>query len=205
MQTASSLDSSLPTRDRIIAAVGELFYRHGTYLLGVDSLVRHLRITRATLYRHFRGKEGLVLAYLRHRHECVSRQLLDLVTDKSGAEAVDAIFASLETKTRDEHYRGCAFVIAVTENPRSEAIFAVGQEHKAFLRALFVRLLQAEPDRKNGVNGASDALADQLLLLYEGALAASVLRPQARPATTARAIVAMLLSGRKDTSCGAAQ
>jgi hypothetical protein len=58
------------------------------------------------------------------------------------------------------------------------------RDHKSFLKDFFVQALGVEAD---------DAIAEQLLLLYEGALAGSVLRRDARSATTAKAIVAKLL------------
>lgn len=187
-------DRSTPLRDRIIAAIGDLFYRSGTYLVGVDQIVQHLKITRATLYRHFEGKEALIVAYLRHRHAFVGNQMETLVADKSGAPAILAIFDNLAEKTRNEAFRGCAFLIAVTENPGSAAIYDVARTHKEFLRELFGRLVPT--------GHAHDDVSEQLLVLYEGALAASVLRPEARPAEVARKVAAALLQSGSFNASG---
>lgn len=182
-------DRSLPMRERIVTALGDLFYRGGTYLVGVDEIIRHLKITRATLYRHFEGKEALIVAYLRHRDAFVREQMETLVGGASGTPAILAVFDNLADKTRNEAFRGCAFLIAVTENPGSEAIREVAHAHKAFLRALFGRLVPEGP--------AHDDVSEQLLVLYEGALAASVLRPQARPAEAARRAATALLAAAR--------
>ncbi|MBB2700655.1 UNVERIFIED_ORG: AcrR family transcriptional regulator [Rhizobium esperanzae] len=183
----------MSTRGRIVEALSDLFYRRGTYLVGIDEIVRELRIARATLYRHFDGKEGLIVTYLSHRHTLVSDQLEKLVAGKSSAPAIFAIFDSLADKTRSESFRGCAFLIAVTENPGSAAIRDVARTHKAFLRALFGRLVPQGP--------AHDEISEQLLVVYEGMLAASVLRPEARPVEIARkAVAALLQAGDFDAS-----
>ncbi|PDT05180.1 TetR family transcriptional regulator [Rhizobium chutanense] len=175
----------LSFRAKILDAISDLFYRRGTYRVGIDEIVRELKIARATLYRHFGGKEDLIIAYLEQRHTFVSGQMEALISGKSGAAAILAIFDSLSDKTRTEAFRGCAFLIAVTENPGSAAIRDVAYAHKLFLRELFARLVPLGP--------AYDDLSEQLLLLYEGALAGSVLRPEARPADVARKTAAALL------------
>lgn len=41
-----------------------LFYAEGIHSVGIDRVTAEAEVTRATLYRHFAGKEELVLAYL---------------------------------------------------------------------------------------------------------------------------------------------
>ncbi|WP_284328734.1 TetR/AcrR family transcriptional regulator [Demequina litorisediminis] len=52
-------------RDRLLATASALFYEEGIHAIGIDRIVSEAGVPRATLYRHFAGKEGLVLAYLR--------------------------------------------------------------------------------------------------------------------------------------------
>lgn len=186
MTDSVSLNRAIGMRERILAALGDLFYRGGTYLVGVDEIVRHLNITRATLYRHFDGKEGLIVAYLEHRDAAVRRELNSVIGHASGETAIHAIFDNLAAKTEREAFRGCGFFIAVTENPGSAPIRAVATTHKMFLHGLFDRLVPAGRDHAE--------VTEQLLVLYEGALAASVLRQHARPAEAARKAAAILLS-----------
>lgn len=181
--------NSVPMRERIITAVGDIFYRNGTYLVGVDKIVNDLHITRATLYRHFQGKEDLVVSYLKHRHDMVSAQIERTASGKTGTDAILAIFEGLAEKTGNEAFRGCAFLIAVTENPVSHAIHEVARTHKKFLHEFFDRLLPGQPE-----------LSEQLLILYEGVLSASVLRPEAQPARTAKKLVEQLLQAETGSS-----
>ena len=68
VKTSVSSTTSTPqaesARDRLLATAAGLFYREGITGVGVDRLVAEAGVTRATMYRHFDGKEGLVVAYL---------------------------------------------------------------------------------------------------------------------------------------------
>src|SRR5262245_23105965 len=65
-------DDRIPPRARILAAAGELFYRHGIRAVGVDAIAEAAGTNKMTLYRHFASKDELVAEYLR---ECA--QLAD--------------------------------------------------------------------------------------------------------------------------------
>ncbi len=174
----------MSTRDDLLSRVGDIFYAKGTYLVGMSELLGHLRTTRATFYRYFGSKEALIVAYLEQRNAVVRRQLCDIVGGRNGRQPVLDVFSNLERKTAAESFRGCAFLIAAIENPQSPEILNAAREHKLFLKEFFVQVLGP---------AAEDAAAEQLLLLYEGALAGSVLRRNAGAAATAKAIVAILL------------
>ncbi len=51
-------------RSRLLDTATRLFYAEGIHAVGIDRIVAEAQVTRATLYRHFPGKEDLVLAYL---------------------------------------------------------------------------------------------------------------------------------------------
>ncbi|GAA2198734.1 TetR/AcrR family transcriptional regulator [Sinomonas flava] len=54
-------------RDHIVEAAYELFSRQGLRGVSVDDLIAASGVAISTFYRHFRSKDDLVLAYLRHR------------------------------------------------------------------------------------------------------------------------------------------
>src|SRR5215472_3565315 len=58
-------DEKLPPRGRILAAAGELFYRHGIRAVGVEAIAEAAGTNKMTLYRHFASKDELVAEYLR--------------------------------------------------------------------------------------------------------------------------------------------
>src|SRR5882672_3055754 len=55
----------IPPRARILAAAGELFYRHGIRAVGVEAIAEAAGTNKMTLYRHFASKDELVAEYLR--------------------------------------------------------------------------------------------------------------------------------------------
>ncbi|MBO9123823.1 MULTISPECIES: TetR/AcrR family transcriptional regulator [unclassified Rhizobium] len=172
------------SRDDLLAKVGDIFYANGTYLVGMAELIKHLQTTRVTFYRHFASKEEMIVAYLQQRDAAVRDQLADVVGGRRGTAAALDVFSNLEQKTSAENFRGCAFFLAAIENPQSAKIQSAARSHKDFLKSFFLSLMQ-KPD---------EALAEQLLLLYEGALASSALRREAGAAATARSIAAHLMS-----------
>lgn len=183
-QRAPMTSNENSTRDELLARVGEIFYASGTYLVGMTELVRHLQTTRATFYRHFESKEDLLVAYLERRDAAVRTQLQQVVAGRTGTDAVLDVFSNLERKTGADNFRGCAFLIAAIENPQSSRIQQAARNHKLFLKEFFAGLLKGD---------RAGPIAEQLLLLYEGALAGSVLRREAGAATTAKVIAARLL------------
>src|ERR1700694_2797252 len=52
-------------RERMLAAAGALFYRHGIRAVGVEAIAEAARTNKMTLYRHFASKDELVAEYLR--------------------------------------------------------------------------------------------------------------------------------------------
>jgi AcrR family transcriptional regulator len=51
-------------RDRLLRTASQLFYADGVRGVGVERVVAEASVTRATFYRHFAGKEALVVAYI---------------------------------------------------------------------------------------------------------------------------------------------
>src|SRR5215813_283575 len=55
----------IPPRARILAAAGELFYRHGIHAVGVETIAEAAGTNKMTLYRHFDSKDQLIAAVMR--------------------------------------------------------------------------------------------------------------------------------------------
>ena len=54
-------------RDRLLAAANELFYEEGIHTVGIDRVLEHAGVAKASLYGTFGSKEELVRAYLEQR------------------------------------------------------------------------------------------------------------------------------------------
>ena len=67
--------SLAPAKQRILETANRLFYNDGIRPVGIDRLISESAVTKATFYKHFGSKDGLVLAYLKYRHEELDREL----------------------------------------------------------------------------------------------------------------------------------
>ena len=178
-------------RERLVAAADELFSRDGIAATPVDEAVRHAGVATATLYHHFDGKDALVAAYLRERHRRWMRRWeahIDAAPDPTAR--LLAIFDALDEWAREGGAaRGCAFVDAAAEiSDRDHPAWNAISTHKADLRARLIELAAAA--------GRADAesIADQLLLLYEGALTALLVGHVERPIAQSRRLADALLT-----------
>lgn len=153
-----------PMAERIMEAADRLFYLKGIRAVGVDSVAAEAGISKRSLYDTFPSKDALVAAYLRQRIHPLP------ASDQPPVEQVLGLFALLHTRFAAGAFRGCPFVNAVTELADDcEAARAIAAEFKDGRRRHIARLLTEA--------GASDpdALASQIALLYEGAIASMLI------------------------------
>ena len=165
-------DARATARERLLDAAEELFYERGIAATGVDAVLRRAHVAPATLYAHFAGKDHLVAAYLQRRHErwrATWDEVLRHCSDDQDARAL-SVFDALEEFTRGTT-RGCAFLAAAVEvtdrgHPAHRWLVADTRLLDDRLRDLAAGTGAADPD----------ALAAELLVLYDGALAARTRR-----------------------------
>ncbi|NUS95218.1 MAG: helix-turn-helix transcriptional regulator, partial [Nocardia sp.] len=62
-------------RARLLDTASGLFYAEGLHAVGVERIVAAAQVTRATLYRHFPGKDDLVVAYLTQADKAIRAQV----------------------------------------------------------------------------------------------------------------------------------
>jgi AcrR family transcriptional regulator len=153
-------------RDRILAAAGALFYRHGIRAVGVESIAEAARTNKMTLYRHFASKDELVAEYLRQSAKAADSCWARFAQAHPG-DAPAQLRAWLEemaghVASNDE--RGCPLVNAAVELPeKAHPARRVIEEYKIAQRARLVALCGAA-----GLN-EPELLAEELNLLLEGA------------------------------------
>ncbi|MFB9909441.1 TetR/AcrR family transcriptional regulator [Allokutzneria oryzae] len=173
-------------RERLIAAANELFSRDGIAATPVDKAVSRAGVATMTLYHHFSGKDGLVVAYLEHRNEHWNASWAARIDRaKSTVDKVLAIFDALQAwADSGEMARGCAFVDAAAEiTDRAHPAWAVIDRHKADLLARLTELTGSSRD------------AQRVLLLYEGTLTGLLIGHLDDPVGQARETARALLSG----------
>jgi AcrR family transcriptional regulator len=158
--------SAVPMKDRILDAADGLFYGQGIQAVGVDAVAASAGISKRTLYKHYPSKAELVAAYLARR----TGQAIPL--EGTPVEQILGLFDGLARWFGSKRFRGCAFVNAVAElsGERQHPAIGVAAEHKARRLGQVRTLLQGL-----GVDDA-DRLAEQLMVLFEGAVAVSLVR-----------------------------
>ena len=150
----------------ILDVAGGLFYREGIRAVGIDRIILEADIAKATLYRHFRSKEDLVLAYLEGRHQNVMAGLEEVLALHADPRAqIAEIFARLLVKASNPEFRGCAFGLAVAEHGESERITGLARMHKSAVAGVLNGIAH-----RAGLAQA-DRIGSHLALLYDGALA----------------------------------
>jgi AcrR family transcriptional regulator len=164
--TAAEASDAVSVRDRILDTATELFYQEGVRAVGVDLVVEQSGVAKTSLYRHFATKDDLVAAVL-ERDDARYWSSWDKIASRQKADARAELKAHLQWIAHDiagPKYRGCPFLNVATEFPAPDhPARAVAARHKAELRHRLGALA-----RQMGVRKA-DALADQLVLLVDGA------------------------------------
>jgi AcrR family transcriptional regulator len=154
-------------REQLIQAALDLFSRKGYHAVGVDSISEKAGTTKKTLYHHFKSKEELILAALRHYDERFRNNFMRSVEAKTESPAgrLLAIFDVVEEWFNNKDFSGCLFVGAMGEYPDEDAsIRHICQESKKLLQS-YIRNLIEKAKLKN-----SDQLSQQLFILIEGAI-----------------------------------
>lgn len=125
-------------RDHISSVASDLFYRHGTGAVGIDRVIAEANVAKSTLYRHFSSKEALIASCLEQRSNQAIVRLSALLAaaPPEPAARVTILFDDLHRRAVDGTFRGCPFVMAVTENAQSEPIRIVSARHKGRVKAL---------------------------------------------------------------------
>ncbi|GAA1295768.1 helix-turn-helix domain-containing protein [Saccharothrix xinjiangensis] len=152
-------------RERLLRTASRLFYAEGIHAVGVDRLVSEASVTRATFYRHFPGKDDLVVAYLRATGEAIREAVARAREGEPPREALHATMAVVGDATRAEDFRGCQFLNAAAEYPDPDHPVRVAiDDHRTWflgvLRDLVADLGHPDPDHAARV----------LVLLRDGAL-----------------------------------
>jgi AcrR family transcriptional regulator len=177
-----------PARDRLITAANELFYAEGINTVGVDRIIEHAGVSRASFYNNFDSKEQLIHTYLLGRHEQTTTRLDEVIAGHDDPR--DKILAVFDVQTAifgQPDFNGCAFQAASTEAPAGGTVASDAADFRRWIRTMFIDLA--------GLVGAADPeqLGRQLHVLYDGAGLTARMDHDADIAIATRAAVAVLL------------
>jgi AcrR family transcriptional regulator len=132
-------------RERLLRTAAGLFYREGINGVGVDRVLAEAGVTRATMYRHFPGKEALVTAYL-DLEDATIRQLFADAAAGGGTpgELLEAVIEGIALDATRLHTRGCPFINASAEFPDpASPVRAVVRRHRDWFRQTLTEIASA--------------------------------------------------------------
>ena len=137
-------------RERLLDTAVGIFYADGIHAVGVDRIIGAAGVTRATFYRHFPGKEDLVVAYL-EREDASIRSTFVAAADaaaRAGSgpdQLLDLVIEGLAQDVAQRHTRGCPFINAAAEYPDpTSAVRGRIRTHRDWFRSQLVDLLTAD-------------------------------------------------------------
>ena len=162
-------------RQRILDTASALFYQRGVRAVGVDLVVDESGVAKTSLYRHFRTKDDLIVAFL-EREDLEFWTLWDEVAARHADDPVAEIEAHMRwigKRLARANYRGCPQINVAAEF--AEADQPAREVARRHMQAMRRRLVEVA--RRLGAARPND-LAAQLGVLVNGAfVSASMLAP----------------------------
>jgi AcrR family transcriptional regulator len=178
-------------------SAAELFPGGRIRVTGVDALIAHADVAKATFYRHFPSKDDLVAAWLRSP----DARWLDVVVaelDRRGYTPLGRLVGFWEVLgewAEGEQFRGCPFLNTLVEirDPDHPAYPEIGS---------YIDEVEAYLSRTALEAGIHDAptMGRQLRFLAMGTWLAIVFEASIRPVVTARDMAMALLAARLETT-----
>ena len=107
--------SSAQTRLRILDAAYGLFWRQGFVRVSMDQIADRTKVTKRTLYQHFRSKDDLIAAALAHSSELALERLEQFRLPANRDAMIDSCFSQLADWASRPHWAGAGFTRVVVE------------------------------------------------------------------------------------------
>ncbi len=180
------------TREKLIAAGLDMFYKHGFHALGLDRILSEVGTTKTTFYKYFESKEALALACIQRRDEGWRKRLPELLRERAGDDPIEQL-REIWSVWRDWFdniaFNGCLFIHACSEfpdpnDPCHQAAWDNVDALREIVRDLAARAGLSDPD----------AFAQEYGLLMQGAIIMEVIDRRGAAAQTAGRIGEMLIS-----------
>lgn len=189
VQPGAVIDPSA-TRQRILSISERVFYQRGINAVGIAEIAEAAGASKASIYKNFGSKEGLVEATLSYRSERVHRWLADGTAHLvPGKQRVLGVFDLLVEWFTQDDFRGCAMISAAAEQRVSDPMIRrLARRHLQAYRDFLSQCLQDAGTRD------PQQLASRLLILIEGATAISAIDGDAAAGQQARALAEELIT-----------
>ncbi len=153
-------------RERILATAGELFYREGIRVIGVDTVVERSGVSKTSLYRLFDSKDALIAAFAAEKDQ-LFWVWWDGVEEQHAGDPralLEALVSGIAEKIGRAAFRGCPFLNLATEFPdQNHPGRVIARDNKEEMRARLATIVA-----KLGVRDPNRT-ASQIALIINGA------------------------------------
>lgn len=176
--TATELnDQSKPlkneTRERIVEAARELFFRHGYTATGIAQILKESGTNSGSLYHFFPSKEHLLIAVLEKYKGMLNPYVMAPSFDRI-SDPIERVFTVLDGYRqwlqRTDFQLGCPIgnlaLEVANDYPRARALIA--ENFEAWCRAICEQIENASGRLPEGIDAS--ALATHVLATMEGAV-----------------------------------
>jgi AcrR family transcriptional regulator len=182
------------THRRILDVAYRMFRRKGFVRVNVDEIAAASRITKRTLYSHFRSKDELLAAALQLQIELMEGSKEDLTNQMAGsspAQIVESWFAALHRWSSGPRWPGSGFTRVAMElaDLPGHPARALARRHKGIMISELAKKL-ADAGVKSAVERARE-----IWVLTEGAMVMILIQGDASFAVTAAEAAKRLVSG----------
>jgi AcrR family transcriptional regulator len=143
MTANGTTDGKVRPRERILDTAYQLIARRGVRDVGVEEVIATAGIAKATLYRHFRSKNDLVLAVLEHREQVWTLGLVEAEARRRGStpeERLLAVFDVFDEWFRSDGFDTCTFVNVLLEMGPAHVLGVASIRHLENIRSVIAQL-----------------------------------------------------------------
>lgn len=158
-------------RERILEAAYELFSSRGVRAVGTEEVLERAGVAKSTLYRHFRTKQDLVLAFLQRREQRWTREFVEAEARRRGStprERLLAIFDVFDEWFHRDDFEGCSFINVLLETGDVETpLGKASAAHLEYIRSV-VCMLAEEADVHD-----AESFAHSWHILMKGSIVAA--------------------------------
>src|SRR5580700_7987719 len=144
VKAPSPQERSAAARARLLAAASELFYAEGVHTVGIDRVIEHAGVAKATLYSAFGSKDELIRAYLQRRHEGWQERIAQsLPPYDTPRDRLLGVFDWLGDAFAHPAFHVCAFMNATAEDRPGGPTEEPADAYRSSVRTLFRELAEA--------------------------------------------------------------
>jgi AcrR family transcriptional regulator len=170
IESRRAVETGAGARERILNASYELFSRHGIRAVGVNEIIARAGVATATLYRHFRSKDELVLAFLELREQRWTKDFVEAGAISRGPDPEQrllAIFDVFDEWFHREDFEACSFINVMLEMGPAHPAGSASVVHLEQVRSIVRRLAE-----ESGLRD-TDSLARSFHILMKGSIIAA--------------------------------